>query len=70
MAAPHDDPAAPDQHPGAVAMHDDHGHGDDHHEAHGPADDAWVLLPLVVGAVIGIVLAVIFALQSAAPALT
>lgn len=47
-------------------MRDDH----EAHEAHGPVDDAWVLLPIAVGVVIGILLAVIFALQSAAPALT
>lgn len=33
--------------------HDDHGH-DDHHGDHGPADDKWVLAPIIVGIVIGI----------------
>ncbi len=83
MADVHDAPAVHDddhQH-GAVAIghddhddHDDHGHGghDDHddHGDHGPADDAWVLLPLAVGLVIGLIIAIAFALQSAAPALT
>jgi len=69
MADPHDDPVAHEPRAGAVAMVDDHDHAHDD-DSHGAADDAWVLLPLAVGAVIGIVLAVIFALQSAAPVLT
>lgn len=37
---------------------DDHDHG---HDEHGHADaGGWVLIPLVVGAVIGVVLAVVF----------
>lgn len=49
-----------------VTPHDDHGHGhDDHghghgHDDHGPAErDSWVLLPLAVGLVIGIVIALL-----------
>ncbi len=50
---------------------DDHGHGghdDDHghdgHNDHGPADDTWVLLPIVVGLVIGLIVALVFGLAS------
>lgn len=82
MADAHDAPAVhdDDHQDGAVAMghddhDDDHGHGavamgHDDHGDHGPADDAWVLLPLAVGLVIGVIIAIVFALQSAAPALT
>lgn len=47
--------------------HDDHGHGHDDH-GHGEPDDAWVLLPIAVGLVIGLVLAVIFGFGTHAPA--
>jgi hypothetical protein len=42
--------------------HDDHDHGHDDHDGHGHVADAggWVLIPLVVGAVVGLVLAVVF----------
>lgn len=39
-----------------------HDHGHHGHDAHGPADDAWVLIPIGVGLVIGIVLLVVFGL--------
>ena len=44
--------------------HDDHGHDDHHddHGAHGPADDAWVLLPIVVGIILGVILIVVLGL--------
>lgn len=46
MASGHDD------HP-----HDDHGHDD--HGAHGSEGDSWVLAPIGVGVVLGIVLIVV-----------
>ena len=51
--------------------HDDHGHdahGDHGHEAHGSGGDFWVVPPLVIGAIIGIVLVVVFGLDSGAAA--
>jgi hypothetical protein len=62
-------PAGDDHGHGAHARgHDDHGHDDhghdDHHGDHGPVDDKWVLAPILVGFVIGIVLVVIFGLAS------
>ena len=44
--------------------HDDHGHGDDH----AAADDAWVLVPMAVGLVIGLVVAAALGLGSAVAA--
>ena len=44
--------------------HDDHGHGHDDHGAHGPADDAWVVPPIAVGLVIGIIVVVLLGLGS------
>ena len=51
----------------AATTHDDHVHGDDHghddhgHDDHGHADaSGWVLIPLVVGAVIGLVLVAVY----------
>ena len=37
-----------------------HGHGHDEHDAHPAEDPKWVLVPLAVGIVIGIVLLVVF----------
>jgi hypothetical protein len=54
---------------GPHELHDDHGHGghDDHgHGGHAEPDDRWVLLPLAIGAVIGLVLAILFGLASSA----
>ena len=50
MASSHDTHDAHDDHA------DDHGHG---HDEHGPADDAWVIPPLVVGLIIAIIITVI-----------
>jgi len=50
-------------HGASAAGHDDH----DDHDDHGPAEDArWVLIPLLVGLVIGIILIAVFGLQSGA----
>ena len=49
MASSHDTPDA----------HDDHGHDDHGHDAHGPADDVWVIPPLVIGVVIGIIITIV-----------
>src|SRR4051794_21840041 len=49
--------------------HDDHGHDahdHDDHDDHGPADDAWVLAPILAGLVIGLVIAVVVGLASGA----
>jgi hypothetical protein len=52
--------------------HDAHGHGhghDDHHDAHddhGSGGDVWVLVPIAIGLVIGLVLAIWFGLGSGA----
>lgn len=56
----HDDPiqghvAAPSH---DAHDHDAHGH-DDHHDAHGPTDDAWVLPPIVIGFIVAIIIVVI-----------
>jgi hypothetical protein len=56
---------------GHDAHHDhDHGHGhDDHHGDHGPTDDKWVIPPILVGLVIGIVIVALLGLGTgAAPA--
>ena len=42
--------------------HDDHGHDDHGHDDHGAPDDRWVLLPVGVGLVLGIVLVVLLGL--------
>ena len=48
--------------------HDDHDHGhDDHHDDHGSGGNAWVLVPLIVGLVIGIALVVLFGLGAGVP---
>lgn len=47
----------------AHAAHDDHGHG---HDDHGSGGDAWVLIPIGIGLVIGLILAVYFGLGSGA----
>jgi hypothetical protein len=63
MAAGHD---AHDSH-----GHDDHGHDahDDHgHDSHGSGGDFWVVPPLVIGLIIGLIIVVVFGLQSGAPA--
>ncbi|WP_426573767.1 hypothetical protein [Aquihabitans sp. McL0605] len=44
--------------------HDDHGH--DAHDDHGSGGDRWVLIPLLVGLVIGLILAAYFGLASGA----
>ena len=44
--------------------HDDHGH--DAHDDHGSGGDAWVLPPVLVGLVIGIVILAIVGLASGA----
>jgi hypothetical protein len=46
--------------------HDQHGHDDHHAVAHGAGGDAWVLPPLLIGLVIGIVLIAIFGLATGA----
>lgn len=57
MAAAHDhDGHGHDDH-----GHDDHGHG---HDDHGPADDAWVVPPIAIGLVIGIIVVVLLGLGS------
>ncbi len=48
----------------AVDAHDDHGH--DGHDDHGSGGDAWVLVPIGVGLVIGLILALYFGLGSGA----
>ncbi|MBX3283901.1 MAG: hypothetical protein R2746_13170 [Acidimicrobiales bacterium] len=68
MAAGHD---AHDDHGHDAHGHDDHGHGghDDHgHDHPEPTGDAWVVPPIAIGLVIGIVLVVIFGLESGAAA--
>jgi hypothetical protein len=58
-----------DDHGHGHDAHDDHGqdaHGHDDHGAHGPADDAWVLAPILVGLVIGLIVAVVFGIASGA----
>lgn len=72
MASGHDSSTVDEQgaheHPGGgepVGGFDDHGHDhDDHHGDHATGGDAWVLIPIAVGLVIGIILAVIFGLGS------
>jgi len=56
MAAGHDDHAHDDH------GHDDHGHGHDDHGAHGDTGDAWVIPPIVVGLVIGLIVVVVLGL--------
>ena len=75
MASGHDTPTvfADDEHAGdedghleaADHGHDDHGH-DDHHDDHGSGGDAWVLIPIGIGLVIGLILALYFGLGSGA----
>ena len=67
---PHEDPGEGEPVGGydAPEDHDDHGHDDhghDDHDAHGEADDKWVLVPLIVGLVIGLAVALYFGLGSA-----
>ncbi len=68
---------APDVHGGVVQSeldahgddavgHDSHGHEAHAHAEHGGGDDAWVVPPLVVGLVIGIIVVVILGLGSGA----
>lgn len=59
FAGPFDDEHAQSDH-----EDDEHGHGHDDH--HGSGGDAWVLIPLVVGLVIGLALAAYFGLGSGA----
>jgi hypothetical protein len=52
-----------------VNDHEDDQTAHDAHEAHGPAEDPrWVLLPLIIGLVIGIVVVAVFGLVPGAPA--
>jgi hypothetical protein len=54
-----------------VTDHEDDQTADDAHEPHAVHEDPrWVLFPLAVGLVIGIVLVVIFGLVPGAPAVT
>jgi hypothetical protein len=70
MAAGHD----PHDAHGSVALgHDAHGHDDhqsDHggHDEHGSGGDFFVVPPLVIGLVIGLIIVVVLGLQSGAPA--
>jgi hypothetical protein len=48
--------------------HDDHGHDAHGHDDHGSGGDFWVVPPLVIGLIIGIVLVVLFGLESGAAA--
>ena len=78
MAAGHDSPTVDEEgvheHPGGdepIGGHDDHGHDDhdhghDDHDDHGTGGDAWVLIPIGVGLVIGLIIAVYFGLASGA----
>lgn len=51
----------------AHAAHDDHGHGhDDHHDDHGSGGDGWVLIPIAIGLIIGLALALYFGFGSGA----
>ncbi|HYI62494.1 MAG TPA: hypothetical protein VEW93_11895 [Acidimicrobiales bacterium] len=54
---------APDDH---VDGHGDHDAGHDDHGDHPVEDPKWVLAPLVVGAVVGLVVAVVLGLQAGA----
>ncbi|MGN6693050.1 MAG: hypothetical protein ACTHN0_02640 [Aquihabitans sp.] len=54
-----------------IAGHDahddhDHGHHDDAHADHASGGDAWVLIPIAIGLVIGLALALYFGLGSGA----
>ena len=57
-----------------VGGHDDHGHDDDHghgghddaHADHATGGDAWVLIPIGIGLLIGLLLALYFGLGSGA----
>lgn len=56
----HVSPAVPE--PGHEPHHDDHGHDDHGHDDHGdhPVESpAWVLAPVVVGLIVGIVLVIL-----------
>ncbi|MFN8018053.1 MAG: hypothetical protein U0P45_08005 [Acidimicrobiales bacterium] len=47
--------------------HDDHDHGhghDDHHDDHGSGGDAWVLIPIIAGLVIGLIVVIALGLGS------
>lgn len=44
--------------------HDDHGHDAHGHDDHGSGGDAWVLLPLVVGLVIGLAIVAVLGIDS------
>jgi hypothetical protein len=50
--------------------HDDHGHDAHDHDDHGSGGDGWVLIPIAVGLVIGIVLAIVFGTGSGLDAFT
>jgi hypothetical protein len=69
--AAHVSPAVPEEGHEPDHGHDDHGHDDHGHDDHGdhPTESpGWVLLPLLVGLVLGIVLIVVLGLQPDAPA--
>jgi hypothetical protein len=60
----HGAPARGGHDPSHAGHDDDHGLGG--HDTHGPADDVWVLLPVLVGLVIGLVVALVVGLASGA----
>ena len=67
-AAAHGGHAAQDDphgHDDSHDPHDAHGH-DDHHDDHGPVDDRWVLPPILVGLVIGVIIVVLLGFASGA----
>ncbi len=75
MAAGHDSPIVDEEgvheHPGGgepVGGHadDEHGHDDHGHDDHGSGGDAWVLVPIAIGLVIGLIIAIWFGLGSGA----
>jgi hypothetical protein len=55
-----------DDHNGGHHGHDDHAHLDDEHADHGSGGDAWVLIPVAIGLVIGLIVALYFGLGSGA----
>lgn len=66
--ATHASPAAPEPaHDPDEGDHDDHGTHDDHHDEDRPVDDPrWVLGPLAVGVLVGVILVIILGVQSGA----
>jgi hypothetical protein len=70
MATGSDSHTIDDEHPAhtddAHAAHDDHGHDAHGHDDHGSGGDAWVLIPIGIGLLIGLLLALYFGLGSGA----